>query len=316
MINKAQNDGTVSGKLYGFGRFGLEKIEKDGEIKIRGSINVLTDEVTNNVVEVNFLPQSPTYKSGKTNNNFKVLEKIINAKDTGTVEAVGVSKAISVRMTASLSTNPYYTKEETEADGYRLVEPFQIKGNFIHIDDAAKPYCGFNVDCLIKDITDGKNSDGVEDGSKVLKVDVFDDYRQFFFPLTLQVEDMAGASYISTTYSAGEKEDATYATLTIKPVSTTVEVTSSEEMGFGESAVTTQRSIRKLVVIGAKPPKEEVPMTEEDWTKVAQNRIENLATAKNRAIEKSKDVAINTTFGDGNATATTGETKKTNEFNF
>ena len=84
MINKVTNECNISGKLYGFGRFGLKKDEKDG--KIRGSITVLTDAETQNVVEINFLPQSPTYKSGKDNNNYSVLEQIIEEEKIDATE--------------------------------------------------------------------------------------------------------------------------------------------------------------------------------------------------------------------------------------
>ena len=106
MINKVTNECNISGKLYGFGRFGLKKDEKDK--KIRGSITVLTDAETQNVVEINFLPQSPTYKNGKDNNNYSVLEQIIEEEKT--VERVGEKDAISVRVSCSLSTNRFLIK--------------------------------------------------------------------------------------------------------------------------------------------------------------------------------------------------------------
>lgn len=305
MIKEVTNECNISGKLYGFGRFGLKKDEKDG--KIRGSITVLTDAETQNVVEINFLPQSPTYKSGKVNNNYSVLEQIIEEEKT--VEKVGEKDAISVRVSCSLSTNPYYTKQNDE---YVLSEPMQIKGNFIHIDAKAKPSAVFNVDCLIQNIIPEVNFNGEETSNRILNVKVFDDYRKFFFPLRFKMEMPEGIAFIEREYVDGES----YVTLSGEIINRTVEQVNSgsENMGFGERAqVNKPRTIREYLITGGTSPRE-LLMDEEEMAQANQARETFLAEAKNRAMEKnSKSTAVSGFTSSSNTASASKVTVKSNK---
>lgn len=279
MIKKVKNEGTVSGKLFGFGRFGLKINENTG--KIQGSVVVATDAEESNLVEVHFIPQAEKYKNGKDNNNYKVLKQIIDEEKT--IEQVGSNSAISVRITASLTTNPFYIKENG-GNEYVLREPMQVKGNFIHIDSKAKPYCGFNVDCLIESMDDKLNSDGTPSNGKKIKVRVFDDYRKEFMPFTMELDSEEGVQYVESNYMAGE----TYATLSCVVENKTI-VSGNDNntsLGFGEQAVTSQpRKIHRLVIIGADNPKDEFPMNDDEMEECKQNRNTRLAELKNKAIE-------------------------------
>lgn len=306
MINKVTNECNISGKLYGFGRFGLKRDENDG--KIRGSITVLTDAETQNVVEINFLPQSPTYKSGKDNNNYNVLKQIIEEEKT--VERVGEKDAISVRVSCSLSTNPYYTKQNDE---YVLSEPAQIKGNFIHIDAKAKPSAVFNIDCLVQSITPEVNFSGEETSNRILKVQVFDDYRKHFFPLTFKMEMPEGIAFIEREYTQGES----YVTLSGEIINRTIEQApaENENMGFGERAqVNKPRTIREYLITGGTTPREFL-MDEEEMAQARQARETFLAEAKNRAMEKnSKTNTVNGFSSSSSASKTV--VKSNNKYNF
>lgn len=310
MINKVTNECNISGKLYGFGRFGLKKDEKDG--KIRGSIVVLTDAETQNVVEINFLPQSPTYKSGKDNNNYTVLNEIITEEKT--VEKVGEKDAISVRVSCSLSTNPYYTKQNDE---YVLSEPAQIKGNFIHIDAKAKPSAVFNIDCLVQSIAPEVNFSGEETSNRILNVQVFDDYRKLFFPLKFKMEMPEGIAFIEREYVQGES----YVTLSGEIINRTVEQApaENEDMGFGERAqVNRPRTIREYLITGGTTPRE-FPMDEEEMAAARQARETFLAEAKNRAMEKNNKSTAVSGFSSGSSTtsaSTTTTVKSNNKYDF
>ena len=286
MIEKVTNECIISGKLYGFGRFGLNK---DQEGTIKGSVIVATDVDCLNTVEVSFLPQKEKYKNGKDNNNYKVLDKII--KEQKTVENVGENSAFKVRVTGSLTTNTYYTKVE---DDFILVEDFQVKGNFIHIDDKAKFDCGFNIDCLIQSIETELNTEGIETERRTINVKVFDDYRKFFFPLTFKIDMPEGIAYMETEYLPGES----YATLSGEIVNKSIEAPQqSTGMGFGESAqVNKPRTVREIMITGAKSPMEFI-LTEDEIAEVQKNRENFLAENKNRAIEKSKKTNTTTNTG-------------------
>lgn len=301
MINKVTNECNISGKLYGFGRFGLKKDESDG--KIRGSIVVLTDAETQNVVEINFLPQSPTYKSGKENNNYSVLEQIIDEEKT--VERVGEKDAISVRVSCSLATNPYYTKQGNE---FVLYEPVQVKGNFIHIDAKARPAAVFNIDCLVQSIDPEVNFKGEETSNRILKVQVFDDYRKMFYPLTFKMEMPEGIAFIEREYTPGES----YVTLSGEVINRTVEQApvENETMGFGERAqVNRPRTIREYLITGGTAPKDFL-MNDEEMTAVRQARETFLAEAKNRAMERGKSSSTVNGFSSSSTAAAPKTTVK------
>ena len=276
MINKVVNECNISGKLYGFGRFGLE--EKDG--KIRGSVMVLTDGPTQNIVEVNFIPQAPKYKSGKDNNNYKVLKQIIDEELT--VEKVGERAACSVRIASNLTVNTYYRK--TEQNEYVLSETPQVRGNFIHIDSKAQPDASFNIDCLIQDMVDEVNTQGEETGNKIFKVRVFDDYRKMFFPLQFVMKLPEGIDFATTNYEPGSS----YVNLSGRIINKTLEpVQSNADMGFGQHAQMGQpRTIREYEITGGTVPRE-LPMTDDEVKEVKLNRDNFLTETKNRAMERA-----------------------------
>lgn len=289
MIKKVKNECIVNGLLYGFGRFGLTK---DDDGKIRGSIIVLTDVATQNTVEVHFIPQAKVYSTGKENNNYKVLEQIMNEEKT--VEKVGEKDAARVRLTASLTTNAYYSRRDN-SDELTLTEGLQVKGNFIHLDNKVIPTCGFNVECLYKGMEPELNRAGEPTGRQTIKVDIFDDYRQYFFPLTFKIEMPEGIDFLQTQCMEGES----YLELSGQIINKTVEaVKESSAMAFGVSVqVSAPRTIREILITGAQMPKD-LPMTEEEMTKARQNRQTFLAETKNRALEKeSKKDSTNVGFG-------------------
>lgn len=300
MIEKVKNEGTVSGKLYDFGRFGLKEDKEDG--KIRGSVIVATDNDMCNLVEVHFLPQAKTYSTGKENNNYKVLKKLID--EGKSVVNNGEKDAFNLRISASLTTNPYYFKDNGSND-YTFREPMQIKGNFIHIDEKAKPYNGFNVDCLIENIEDMLNSDGTASENKKVKVRVFDDYRKEFMPFSMVIESPEGIDYIQSNYLPGE----TYTTLSCMVVDRSIEKEDKGGMGFGEKAVTSQpKKVVELLIIGADLPKDTFPMNEEEMLQCKQNRETRLAEIKNKAIEKNAaSNNVKTGFGATNTSAPTSQ---------
>ena len=297
MINNVVNECTVSGCLYGFGRFGLT--ERDG--KISGSLVILVDEATDTTVEVNFIPQSPTYKSGKENNTYSALKELMEKEPT--IEKVGKEKAAKVRCNCRITTNPYYSVPKgNPGAGLELHEPMQIQGSFLHVDNKVEPYVGFNVDVLIEDITEIEKNDEPT-GEYMVSMKTYDDYRKFFRPLKMKITDPSGIAVIQQNL---QTEEYYYTTISGTIVSKTVRrEKGNSDMAFGSVAtISKDYTTTDILIIGATPAKE-FPVTEEEAQTLKNNRTTFLNERKQKAEEKnsatptSKEGVATTTFAAG-----------------
>lgn len=295
MINKVVNECTVSGYLYGFGRF--EPAERDG--KISGSIVVLVNEETDTTVEVNFVSQSPTYKSGKENNTYLALKELI-AKEP-TIEKVGKEKAAKVRCNCRITTNPYYSVPKgNPGAGLELHEYMQIQGSFLHLDDNVKPYIGFNVDVLIEDITEIERNDEPT-GEYMVSMKTYDDYRKFFRPLKMKITDPSGIAVIQQNL---QTEEYYYTTISGTIASKTVRrEKGNSDMAFGSVAtVSRDYTTTDILIIGATAAKE-FPVTEEEAQTLKNNRTTFLNEKKQKAEERNASTSTPTST-EGVATTT------------
>lgn len=295
MINKVVNECTVSGYLYGFGRF--EPAERDG--KISGSIVVLVNEETDTTVEVNFVSQSPTYKSGKENNTYLALKELI-AKEP-TIEKVGKEKAAKVRCNCKITTNPYYSVPKgNPGAGLELHEYMQIQGSFLHLDDNVKPYIGFNVDVLIEDITEIERNDEPT-GEYMVSMKTYDDYRKFFRPLKMKITDPSGIAVIQQNL---QTEEYYYTTISGTIASKTVRrEKGNSDMAFGSVAtVSRDYTTTDILIIGATAAKE-FPVTEEEAQTLKNNRTTFLNERKQKAEERNASTSTPTST-EGVATTT------------
>lgn len=295
MINKVVNECTVSGYLYGFGRF--EPAERDG--KISGSIVVLVNEETDTTVEVNFVSQSPTYKSGKENNTYLALKELI-AKEP-TIEKVGKEKAAKVRCNCRITTNPYYSVPKgNPGAGLELHEYMQIQGSFLHLDDNVKPYIGFNVDVLIEDITEIERNDEPT-GEYMVSMKTYDDYRKFFRPLKMKITDPSGIAVIQQNL---QTEEYYYTTISGTIASKTVRrEKGNSDMAFGSVAtVSRDYTTTDILIIGATAAKE-FPVTEEEAQTLKNNRTTFLNERKQKAEERNASTSTPTST-EGVATTT------------
>lgn len=294
MIVKPINEITVKGKLMGFGRFGLEeKVNANGETKIYGSILVATDAKGLNIVEAHFMPQAKLTSKGKENKNYSTLKKIIEEKNT--IEKVGLNKASAIKINGNLTVNSYY-KMNTANSEPLLVEETQIKGSFIEFDNKAAdiPSCGFNLQCLIQNISQELSITGEETGREDVRIQVFDDYKKIFMPMLLKVENPEYIAYINSAYTPMESYTILSGVVNIR----TIERNEDDgQMAFGESAkVNKPKTFTEFMITGGKLP-EEMNMTEEEMEKVKQNRNLELAKLKTKLIEKNqKPVIVNSGF--------------------
>lgn len=277
MTEKFKNEVAVSGKLFGFGRFGL-KMDKEG--RISGSIIVLTDEKTQNTVEVQFIPQSATYKSGKANSTYEALKQIMENEDKATIEKAG-DAAWSVRIDGDLSNRMYHSKRQGSSD-YDLHEMTQIRGSFLHIDSNAKPYVGFNIDVLFGAVTREVLEDGTDKGTAIVTARAYDDYRAYFYPIRFTIDNPLGINALEG-FAPNTKT-----TLSGRFVNQVIEVeeASNAEMAFGESAkVTAPKRIFQILITGATPAIP-VEFTEEEQKAFKNNREALILDSLNRAKEK------------------------------
>lgn len=273
-MKKVNNYVTVEGKLFGMGRRPLKRLD-DG--RIAGSIAIQTtrpDESNeHNTVELNFMPQGPTYKSGKKNRTYEALQSILESGKT--VEAVGYSDASAFNITGDISGNAFYTQQG------ELVETYEIRGGFINSRNGGslRPHTGFRVDTLITSIEDKIDKEGNVLG-KTIRGQVYDDYRKFFFPVTFTVEDEDAIDFIVANYIPGE----TYTTLDGEVINKVIEEEGTPT-GFGESSIPTTRTVKELLITGG-GVSGTLPMSDEKFEEARQNRETYLAEQKARTQEK------------------------------
>ena len=150
------NDVTVEGYLYDFKleekKVQNEKSDNFGKPYITGTLDVATDEATQNIVQVHYSFVPPTYKSGKENRSFKNLQKIMN--DGATVLTSGKDGATKVLLSTSLATNDWYTDQNGQLDEPELVSAKRLEGGFVNINksfrnDEEKKRSYFKADFLI-----------------------------------------------------------------------------------------------------------------------------------------------------------------------
>ena len=118
---------------------------------IAGTLDVAVDEEGMNVLQTHFTFVSPTFGSGKTNNTYGVLQKIIESGKTF-VEAG--KDATKVSIDTALALNDFYTDGD---EGLELVSAKRNEGGFVSIVSALNPNVDkrhtFQLDMVITKVT-------------------------------------------------------------------------------------------------------------------------------------------------------------------
>ena len=287
MKNNFENKVNVCGWV--FNHTLAKKISKKGVEYIGGSINVATDKDAVNVVPVNFMYVTSTFKNGKPNTTYSFLEQIIN--ENNTYEMNGTS-ATKVRIDGDIECNDFVTREG------EMASPKRVRGGFAHPEtgDIATVGCGkFKVDMLIE----GYQEVEVEDGDNYGRIRgyVFN-FKNDFLPVEFTIRTAGGMSYF-------EKADISVSEPMLTKVwgnivCTTIENRTETENAFGAPTVNiTTRTLRAWDIEGASvDPMEfgdESTMTVEDVTKGKADREQHLAEvrANHDEYQKSRDDANN-----------------------
>ena len=114
-MRKNENTMNVEGKIYQFNleeKVTGEQSKAPGTHYLTGTIDVAIDESLNNIVQVHYSYVAPTYASGKTNNNFTAMKRIMDSGKT--VLTDGYAEATSVRLNPSFQTNDFYPQGQEE----------------------------------------------------------------------------------------------------------------------------------------------------------------------------------------------------------
>lgn len=262
-----------------------KKVSKKGVEYIGGSINVATDKDAVNVVPVNFMYVTPTWKNGKPNTTYNFLEQIIN--ENNTYELNG-DRATKVRIDGDIECNDFVTREG------EMASPKRVRGSFAHPEtgDIATVGCAkFKADMLIE----GYQEVEVENGDNYGRIRgyVFN-FKKDFLPVELTIRTAAGMGYFEKAEISVSEPMLTKVWGNI--VCTTIEKRTETENAFGAPTVNiTTRTLRAWDIEGASvDPMEfgdESTMTAEDVTKGKADREQYLAEVRANHDEFQKNKA-------------------------
>ena len=151
VMNKERIEGRVYEHNLSLKQVQNEASDNFGKDFINGTLDIATDDKGLNIVQVRFTYVPPVFaKSGKKNNTFDVLKKIIESGKT--VLTDGFENATIVRVDTALGVNDFYTDRNGEET---LVSAKMNNGGFVSIlNDASKLSAEdkrntFEVDMLI-----------------------------------------------------------------------------------------------------------------------------------------------------------------------
>jgi hypothetical protein len=270
---------------------------------IRGTLNIATKEDLSNIVTVNFTYETKVRNNGNENDNYKILEKIIN-NDYKNVIDNGIEVAKKVRIDTAIGVNDFYDRED------KLVSAQRLDGGFIHeVDNLASEDKRSTFEC---DVILGKAVRKEADEEKNLpeKLELrgyIFNFRKEILPVVFSVFNTNAMDYFEN-LELSEKNP-TFTRVKGNMDCLQVKTTKIDEGAFGDT-VTEYTNTRKNYTItwAEKEPKEwdtEETMLASEMIKLLQDREVKLAAVKKDHDEYKKG-----------STTTTTPTPTANAFNF
>lgn len=257
---------------------------------ISGTVSIATDNNCVNVVPVHYTYVTQTTSKGNTNNNFTILEDIINGKYK-TVMKDGKDIATKISIDSTVGLNEFFSTQNSNEP--TLVSVKRNEGGFIHILNALAENENdrntFKTDMLItsvKRIEADPEKNLPEKG--ILKGWIFD-YKNALLPVEYTVyNDRGGIDYFES--MSPSNNNPFFTQVWGNQVSETVVRTTVTESAFGDDAVRTTTSVKKdfVVLSCSKYPYEwddESTMTAIELKEAMANRETYLATIKQRRDE-------------------------------
>lgn len=288
-MRKNENSMNIEGKIYQFDleeKVTGEQSKAPGTHYIAGTIDVATDASLQNIVQTHYSYVAPTYASGKTNNSYTALKKIINSGKT--VVTDGYENATLIRLNPSYQTNDFYPQGQDKP-----VSAPRNEGGFVTLvtPDKMKPEGDtgrhkFSFDIVISGVTEKVPDEG--DEYVVIDGIVFNYNNTAIYPVTLTARNKDAMQYFLNLDAS--KSNPVYTKVWGKIVNVFTTVEKTIESAFGEAAVeTVTHRNREYVVTGANPVPYEFDsaetITADELKKALQDREVYLASEKKRVEE-------------------------------
>ena len=288
-MRKNENTMNVEGKIYQFNleeKVTGEQSKAPGTHYLTGTIDVAIDESLNNIVQVHYSYVAPTYASGKTNNNFTAMKRIMDSGKT--VLTDGYAEATSVRLNPSFQTNDFYPQGQEEP----VCAP-RNEGGFVTLvtPDKMRPEGDsgrnkFSFDIVISNVAEKVPDEG--DEYVTIEGIVFNYNNTAIYPITLTARNKDAMKYFVDL--GASKQNPVYTKVWGKIVNIITTSEKTVESAFGEAAVekVTHRK-REYVITGANPVPYEFDtadtITADELKKALQDREVYLASEKKRTEE-------------------------------
>ena len=281
-INKAHIEGRIYEHTLEIKTVKNEQSQNFGKEFIGGILKVATDEAGLNVIPVEYTYVTATTSTGKANNTYSALKKIIETGKTWIVD--GKDAATMVSLDTNIGLNDFYNNND------ELVSAKRCNGGFVNIvtelkkDENARNT--FEVDMLITNIKHIEENEEKKIPAYTSVSGAVFDFRQSFLPVEFIVDKPNGMQH----FEALEATNANpiYTKVWGNIISRTIITTETEEGAFGEPLIReVQRKSKKWVIAStSKYPYDfgdEKILTMEEVQKAIQNREIYLAEVKKRA---------------------------------
>ena len=277
-----------------------ENSKNPGTKYIAGDLDIAVDDTGLNVITIHYTYVTETYKSGRTNNTYTALKRIIDNPNRTWVNG-GKDNAFKVQCTGtSIALNDFIAGDGSKVAAIRNENGFCSIVNELGPETERNT---FTADMLITKVThiDADPDKNIAEDFTTVSGAIFG-YGPVLLPVSFVVRNKMGMNYF-------ENLDATPS----KPVFTkvwgrincmTIKTERTEESAFGEAAVQTyERKSREYVITGtAKVPYDfgdEQVLTTADVNKMTQDRQVMLAEVEKRYNERQ----ANKTTGEVNFNA-------------
>lgn len=264
------------------------KSKNPGVTFINGELKVATDKAKTNIVSVFFTYVTATNKNGGANNNYAVLEKLINS-DKGFINTG--AEATYVRIDSAIGLNEWYR------DDNNLVSTKRNEGGFIHIinpnemDENEDKRSSFTTDMLITGTQFIEADVEKKTPDKMIVRGYIFNFRNEFLPVEYAIYRPDGIRYF-------EMLECSPMTPVFTKVegfqkSTVVRTEIREEAAFGDAFVRIKESTNKDFVISRVlsepyPWDDENTITATEVKEGLANREIALATLKQQQAERAK----------------------------
>lgn len=297
------NTEKIEGYVYSIGsnfnqlseRVTGENSKNPGTKYIAGDLDIAVDEAALNVITIHYTYVTETYASGKANNTYTALKRIIDNPDKMWING-GKDNAYKVQCTGvSIALNDFIASDGTK------VAAMRNENGFCTIVTELGPEAErntFSADMLITKVT-RKEADpdkNIEEDYVTVGGAIFG-FGPVLLPVTFVVRNEMGMNYFENLDAAPSNPVFTKVWGRIN--SLTVKTERTEESAFGEAAVQTyERKSREYVITGtAKVPYDfgdEEVLTTADVNAMVQKRQEMLAEVEKRYNDRqAKNAAAN-----------------------